>query len=480
MRRRPLRAEALENRNLLAAGFGIEHNFVAPEDVDGSGGVTPTDALRVINGLNQQVRGAQGESLGEGGMIDVNADGMATPSDALSVIQYLNRYGIDAESFASTVNLGDRIEHLESALESASLPVWMGLERAQSVLDGLREGILPELNQSLRSEVLQGLRVAGVQDELAGVLSALESAGIDLPGLRDAITDLTGAVSGGSSGSDDSAGSSDYPADGEGYPIGSDHPGWGIVYCLKTGNPVAPDVGGDTGSGSEDSGSSDSGDQGSSDEGSQDDSSSNPLDLNEILSGSLSKALSAIEGAIGGSVLGQLEGLVNRLGSVAGSSSPIDSALDQIFGDNDSVQEVLSSLPDSLDRIGDQIADAVDQGIFSNLDDVVDQVAAANARTEAILQSVGSLTGDIGSVLDFDLDDLIASLQNSDLDIDDLVAEAESLYGQFIDFLENAGVSSETIQVVTNSLENALEHLAGQLPYGLLDQILGNQSPQTA
>lgn len=438
MKRRPLRAEALENRNLLAAGFGIEHNFVAPEDVDGSGGVTPTDALRVINGLNLQVRGAQGESLGEGGMIDVNADGMATPSDALSVIQYLNRYGIDAESFASTVNLGDRIEHLESALESASLPVWMGLERAQSVLDGLREGILPELNQSLRSEVLQGLRVAGVQDELAGVLSALESAGINLPGLRDAITDLTGAVSGGSGGSDDS------------------------------------------GSGSEDSGSGDSGDQGSSDEGSHHEGSGNPIDLNEIVSGSLAKALSAIEGAIGGSVLGQLEGLVNQLGSVAGSSGSIDSALDQIFGDNDAVQEVLSSLPDSLDRIGDQIADAVDQGIFSNLDDVVDQVAAANARTEAILQSVGSLTGDIGSVLDFDLDDLIASLQNSDLDIDDLLAEAESLYGQFLNFLSTAGVPSETIEVVNSSLENALGHLAGQLPIGLLDQIFGNQSPQTA
>ena len=101
--RRFLYAERLEDRTLLAADLGL-HNENLPLDVNRDGGVTPNDALIVINYLNashgqsaspvgssDQV--AEAEGSGNGKSPDVNDDGQVTSNDALRVINALNAEG---------------------------------------------------------------------------------------------------------------------------------------------------------------------------------------------------------------------------------------------------------------------------------------------------------------------------------------------------------------------------------------------------
>ncbi|WP_153555262.1 dockerin type I domain-containing protein [Roseimaritima sediminicola] len=153
-KRRVLGCETLERRNLLAAGLGVDHNFIAPEDVDGSGSVTPYDALQVINNLNQQARaGGQGEHTGGSSnhLLDVDGDGHWAPADAWTIINYLNRHGIQDGLAGSLVPLHNRIEALEHVIEQATVPAWLGLSTAHDVLADLYIGLRPELNPELRS-----------------------------------------------------------------------------------------------------------------------------------------------------------------------------------------------------------------------------------------------------------------------------------------------------------------------------------------
>jgi hypothetical protein len=69
-------------------------NRLQPLDVSNDGGVSPIDALLVINSLNTAgSRSLSGESSGEAAhpFYDVNRDGFLSPLDALRVINYLNR-----------------------------------------------------------------------------------------------------------------------------------------------------------------------------------------------------------------------------------------------------------------------------------------------------------------------------------------------------------------------------------------------------
>ncbi len=85
-RRRPLRTETLEQRQLLAGDIDVgRHNAIEPEDVNNDGIVSSLDALMVINAMNQ-------ESPADNGMFtDVNNDGRRSAVDALFVINRLNR-----------------------------------------------------------------------------------------------------------------------------------------------------------------------------------------------------------------------------------------------------------------------------------------------------------------------------------------------------------------------------------------------------
>lgn len=98
-KRRSLRMEALERRDLMAGDIGnVLHNTLIPTDVSGDFVTSPIDVLQVVNALKRQSRG-EGEvnsglsnSLTTQPMVDVNNDGLISPIDALMVINRL-KYG---------------------------------------------------------------------------------------------------------------------------------------------------------------------------------------------------------------------------------------------------------------------------------------------------------------------------------------------------------------------------------------------------
>ncbi len=192
--RRALRCESLERRNLLAAGLGLEHNFISPEDVDGSGDVTPYDALQIVNNLNRQSREAlQGEvssSVASGVMLDVDADGHSTPADAWRVINYLNQHGINGALAASLVPVQERIAALESALHSSSIPAWLGEGTAQEMLASLYSGLVPELNSDLQDELNDALHRFDLQSQFNRLADQLNSITSDLPSLDAVFSQL--------------------------------------------------------------------------------------------------------------------------------------------------------------------------------------------------------------------------------------------------------------------------------------------------
>lgn len=111
-KRRILRTECLEKRQLMAGDLGL-HNAVLPADVNGDGTVTAGDALAVVNYLQQDrlASSAEGESFLASNflssnqptaqpeapaevttpskMVDVDNNGEVTAKDALMVINFL-------------------------------------------------------------------------------------------------------------------------------------------------------------------------------------------------------------------------------------------------------------------------------------------------------------------------------------------------------------------------------------------------------
>ncbi|MEM7475218.1 MAG: dockerin type I domain-containing protein [Planctomycetota bacterium] len=92
-RKRRLELENLENRQLLAADFGMDpattgFHAVLPPDVNGDGHVSALDALHIINLLNNP------SSSREGLFWDTNGDGSLSAIDALIPIDALNNVAL--------------------------------------------------------------------------------------------------------------------------------------------------------------------------------------------------------------------------------------------------------------------------------------------------------------------------------------------------------------------------------------------------
>ena len=152
--RRRLRFEMLESRALMASDVLCFHNIEIPEDTDGSGDVTPLDALVVINRLNSDT---STDTSTDTTMTDVDADAGTSPLDALIVINYLNSKSTDSTtSPTSAVPVESRIANIEKLIASGSLASQFTLDEAIDVLATLRHGGYPELGESLVSGVVVG------------------------------------------------------------------------------------------------------------------------------------------------------------------------------------------------------------------------------------------------------------------------------------------------------------------------------------
>lgn len=111
---------------VLAAGGTVSHidfglhrlpspwqNQDYPEDVNGSGGVDPIDALILINEINAGAsRPLDGSSLTNPPFYDVNGDRALSPLDILQVINYINRRGSGEgeKRVASNLTLDARVQ----------------------------------------------------------------------------------------------------------------------------------------------------------------------------------------------------------------------------------------------------------------------------------------------------------------------------------------------------------------------------------
>ncbi len=88
----------------------LDHNTRDPLDVNNSGGITPFDALLIINQLNLNTSGtpiiAEFSAFNSAPFYDVSADGQITPFDALLVINWLNQ-NPGAGSINSSVGEGE-------------------------------------------------------------------------------------------------------------------------------------------------------------------------------------------------------------------------------------------------------------------------------------------------------------------------------------------------------------------------------------
>jgi hypothetical protein len=128
---------------MMASDIAVMHNFAMPEDCDSSGGVSPLDALVVINELNQ----ANSDRTNDTKMLDVDADGRLSPLDALVVINYLNRENGSNSDHVSAVPMPSRIARLESAIANGTLPASLVLEDAQVLLQTMKNGGRPETGE---------------------------------------------------------------------------------------------------------------------------------------------------------------------------------------------------------------------------------------------------------------------------------------------------------------------------------------------
>jgi protein-disulfide isomerase len=107
--RRSLRLEQLEVRRVLTAW----HNDGLAADVDGQNGVTPVDALIVINELNNRqysdsITGALPvDRPADAPFVDVLDDSIVNPVDALRVINVLDNVQVDPNVFVISANASD-------------------------------------------------------------------------------------------------------------------------------------------------------------------------------------------------------------------------------------------------------------------------------------------------------------------------------------------------------------------------------------
>lgn len=150
---RRLLVEKLENRSVLASD--CFHNFMLPEDTDGSGSVSPLDALAVINQINSGSTDAANAPTSK--LVDVNGDDSLSPLDALSVINYLNAETTDATTTrrSSHIENEKRIEKIERDIERNKLPPNQTLEQARQTLETLKAGGRPELGDRIVNGILE-------------------------------------------------------------------------------------------------------------------------------------------------------------------------------------------------------------------------------------------------------------------------------------------------------------------------------------
>jgi hypothetical protein len=186
--------ETLEGRRLLITGVPVpdvpEQNFANPEDVNNDGVVSPGDALRVINRLNDPDQsGSQ-----SGSFTDIDGDGVVSPRDALLIINRLNE-----RRDTSSVAPEQRAVGLRKALDAGKIPLNMSLSQAQELLETLENGGHYEAGERFRNGEMiniknppNDLSGSGIAAEGEALPASLQTAGFST---ENALLETTSAES---------------------------------------------------------------------------------------------------------------------------------------------------------------------------------------------------------------------------------------------------------------------------------------------
>jgi hypothetical protein len=146
--------ESLESRAMMAGDVACFHNIQLPEDTDGSGDVTPLDALVVINRINNPT--AVTNASANDTLPDVDGDSVMTPLDALAVINHLNRNAGSSKVLPSSdVSSTERIARIESLISQGKLAARFSLTDAMDVIATLRSGGHPEAGDHIEGVELK-------------------------------------------------------------------------------------------------------------------------------------------------------------------------------------------------------------------------------------------------------------------------------------------------------------------------------------
>lgn len=179
-RNRTLSMETLEGRRLLITGVPVPdvptQNFANPEDVNNDGVVSPGDALRVINRLNDPDQSNSPNAFS----VDVDGDGVVSPRDALLIINRLNE-----RRDTSSVPPEQRAVGLRKALDGGQLPPNMSSSQAQELLETLENGGHYEVGERFRNgEMINinnphgDLSDSGIAAEGESLTATLQSPGV--------------------------------------------------------------------------------------------------------------------------------------------------------------------------------------------------------------------------------------------------------------------------------------------------------------
>jgi hypothetical protein len=168
------------------------HNAANPPDVSGDDGVSPLDALLVINLVNNYGTGAIPPGTPLNMYVDVNADGLLTAGDALGVVNYLNAAAAGGEGEATSEQA---LTHSASTiLPSADTPLMtVGDDRLSRPVDrvmapsGGTLNVLPSTDESYRLDGTAQVSPAVVADEAKTLFDGLDA---DYPGVDDALMDI--------------------------------------------------------------------------------------------------------------------------------------------------------------------------------------------------------------------------------------------------------------------------------------------------
>lgn len=150
-------------------------------DVDGKDGVTPFDALMVVNDLNRYGARLLGAHQTVGRSVDVDKDGWVTPFDALTVINTMNyqRRNLNSSPVATQTSVLDTLQNFDYWHSQYVNPLFQTLDETTELVTR----VYPVGDLVIPVDLLYGGFGGELVDELVDQLGGVEPIRDNLPNI---------------------------------------------------------------------------------------------------------------------------------------------------------------------------------------------------------------------------------------------------------------------------------------------------------